>query len=112
MPSPGRSPLPSRLPLCSLPTAPALQDHLLAAQRTPIVMQTRYEQLCAEPLATLRTATEFAGLEWRRAIERVPLRSQNDKLQQALGPDQQAASQPASGRASRAGVTQSETGST
>ncbi|HKU69674.1 MAG TPA: sulfotransferase [Burkholderiales bacterium] len=58
------------------------------------VMEIRYEQLCAEPLATFRAATEFAGLAWsrelERSIERASLRNQNDKWKQGLSAEQQA----------------------
>lgn len=58
------------------------------------LMEIRYEELCANPLAVVRAASEFAGLEWSRelqhGIEGFPLKSQNDKWKQGLSPAQQA----------------------
>jgi omega-hydroxy-beta-dihydromenaquinone-9 sulfotransferase len=56
-------------------------------------LELKYEDLCSDPLDTVRTATEFCELEWTAEFERQigkhELKNTNDKFQQHLTARQQ-----------------------
>jgi hypothetical protein len=58
------------------------------------LLEIRYEDLCADPIGTVRRACEFAQLEFSPHLEQqvrgFRLRSQNDKWKEGLSPAQQA----------------------
>lgn len=58
------------------------------------LLEIRYEDLCADPVRTVKLATDFAGLDFsgqfRREIEQFRVRDQNDKWKRDLSPSQQA----------------------
>ncbi|MBL8980424.1 MAG: sulfotransferase [Gemmatimonadetes bacterium] len=74
-----------------------LMDALETARR-PLnaanYLDIRYEELCADPLGTFRSALEFAGLDssprFERAVRSRPLRSENEKWRRDFTPAQQA----------------------
>jgi hypothetical protein len=57
------------------------------------LLEIRYEDLCADPIGTVRRACDFAQLEFSPHLERqvrgFRLRSQNDKWKEGLSPAQQ-----------------------
>jgi hypothetical protein len=57
------------------------------------LLEVRYEDLCADPTATVRQATDFCGLEWTAgfaaAVKGFQLRDTTDKWRRDLSPAQQ-----------------------
>ncbi|HTJ17305.1 MAG TPA: sulfotransferase, partial [Steroidobacteraceae bacterium] len=56
------------------------------------LLEIRYEDLCADPLGVVRSACEFAQLDFDPHLQRHVrgrLRSQNDKWKEGLSPAQQ-----------------------
>lgn len=74
-----------------------LMDAMDAAKQAvppSAMLEIRYEELCRDPLSHFRAVTEFAGLPWLPAFERIigeaRLRSENDKWRRDFTADQQA----------------------